>query len=62
MEPESDNDLAILSYLEDGTFTNVGGFAFNVGGDPVEVFAITRNGPLITVQIGFELNEGKFIF
>ncbi|UCF93422.1 MAG: S8 family serine peptidase [Desulfobacterales bacterium] len=67
-EPGSASDLDILLYLEDGTFTFAGGFALNVGGDPVEVFAITRNGPPIAVQIGLELNEGpppklmKYVF
>lgn len=57
--PGSASDLDILVYDADGNFTTIGGFAFNIGGDPIEVFGIINNtdGDL-EINIGLELFEG----
>lgn len=66
--PGSASDMDILVYLTDGTFTGIAGATFNIGGDAVEVFAITNSGAPAQVQIGLELFDGpaprflKYVF
>ena len=56
--PGSASDLDILLYDSTGAFTLLGGFSFNEGGDPVEVFGVINNGPEVIFQIGIELFSG----
>ena len=56
--PGSASDMDIVVYDASGAFTFLGGFAFNIGGDAVEVFGIVNSGPPAIIQIGLELFQG----
>ena len=53
--PGSASDMDIVLYFPDGSFTGLGGFNLNIGGDAVEVFGVALGGaePL-EVAIGLE--------
>ena len=53
--PGSASDLDIVVYLPDGTFTGLGGFGLNIGGDPIEVFGVALGGTeTFPIAIGLE--------
>lgn len=53
--PGSASDLDIVLYFSDGSFTGLGGFNLNIGGDPVEVFGVALGGSApLEVAIGLE--------
>ena len=57
--PGSASDVDILVYDADGEFTTIGGFSFNIDGDPIEVFGIVNNTDgNLEINIGIELFEG----
>ncbi len=57
--PGSASDVDILVYDDQGNFTFIGGFALNIGGDPIEVFGIVNNTTEdLEINIGLELFEG----
>ncbi len=56
--PGSASDVDIVLYLPGGIFIGLGGFAVNVGGDPIEVFGVFNSGPPVQVEIGIELFSG----
>jgi hypothetical protein len=55
--PGSASDLDMLIF-SGGSFTGLGGFTLNIGGDAVEVFGITNSGGPATIQIAIELAGG----
>ncbi len=57
--PGSASDVDILVYDAAGNFTFIGGFASNIGGDPIEVFGIVNNTiDDLEVNIALELFDG----
>ena len=57
--PGSASDVDILVYDDAGEFTTIGGFSFNIDGDPIEVFGIVNNTDgNLEINIGIELFEG----
>ena len=56
--PGSASDLDIVLYLSGGVFIGLGGFAANIGGDPIEVFGVSNSGPPLVVDMGIELFAG----
>ena len=66
--PGSASDMDIVLYLPPGIFIGLGGFAFNIGGDAVEVFGVVNGGPPLLVELGLELFSGpppgsmKYVF
>lgn len=56
--PGSASDVDIVLYLPGGIFIGSGGFNFNIGGDPVEVFVVVNSGPPAVLEIGIELLAG----
>ena len=53
----SDVDIALYNDTNCTVFSGIGGFAFNVGGDPVEVFGLTSSGPA-TLGLRISLYSG----
>lgn len=66
--PGSASDMDIILYLKPDVFIGLGGFADNIGGDPVEVFGVVNTGPDLAVNLGLELFTGpspsimKYVF
>lgn len=57
--PGAASDLDIVLYSDKGQLRALaGGIDNNAGGDPVEVFGYTNNGPTQTFQLGIELVSG----
>ena len=55
----SDLDIILYSNPSNGPLhAQAGGIDANIGGDPVEIFAYTNNGPAKTYQLGLELVSG----
>ena len=53
--PGSASDMDIVLYFPDGSFTGLGGFNLNIGGDAVEVFGVALGGAQpLEVAIGLE--------
>ncbi|MCG8603665.1 peptidase S8 [bacterium] len=56
--PGSAGDVDILLYTVGGAFTGIAGAAFNIGGDPVEVFGVINFGPPVVLKLGLEVFAG----
>ena len=58
--PGADSDLDIVLYSNKGGLRALAGsIDANIGGDPVEIFGYTNNGPKGTFQLGIELVTGS---
>ncbi len=55
--PGSASDVDMLLYSQSGKLL-AGGIAYNVGGDPIEIFTYRNPGPSTSFQIGLELSSG----